>query len=418
MAGFSTGLLGFQQSADDYYKNLANDAMMQGQQAETDRQNAQQYAQLAASLPLYDPTNLDYARQMVAAKVGYEQAADAAEQARHHENAEIVRREAAKNGIDLSRFDAANVNANQANTNLSMMINEARRDFMNRETPDELYARRKNELMRDGLNEERAMDQAAREYQEYSARYRHAGRNLFYDQGTTENAINNLGAYVLTGLGDPQTAQMFASMYAHPVDNYNLDAWTQKALTTADLANQQAILRNNLGIQAANNNFNNQRILSNEQFAQALQKFAVQNQYARENAEAGMQAQLQYIQDLAGLYKQYIPNATDADAFAFAVSGIGGGSRSGANGKQSARLDGKIEDALGRYEEQESKVENLLRMGNRANKQDVRRSIYELEESIAVIEAAEGGKDTAKNLRKMADQYKTTFEKTYGEDFE
>ena len=93
MAVFSTGLLGFQQSADDYYKNLANDAMMQGQQAETDRQNAQQYAQLAASLPLYDPTNLDYARQLVAAKVGYEQAADAAEQARHHENAEIVRRE-------------------------------------------------------------------------------------------------------------------------------------------------------------------------------------------------------------------------------------------------------------------------------------------------------------------------------------
>ena len=63
-------------------------------------------------------------------------------------------------------------------------------------------------------------------------------------------------------------------------------------------------------------------------------------------------------------------------------------------------------------------MENLLRMGNRANKQDVRRSIYELEESIAVIETAEGGKDTAKNLRKMADQYKTTFEKTYGEDFE
>ena len=261
------------------------------------------------------------------------------------------------------------------------------------------------------------MAQAGREYQEYRAKYLHAAKNLNYDQGTTDNAINNLGVYLLSGMmdGDPMTAQMYASMYAHPVDNYNLDAWTQKALTTADLANQQSILRNNLGIQAANNNFNNQRILSNEQFAQALQKMGIQNQFNRENAGLQGQVQLQYLQGLAGLYKQYNPDATDAEAFAFAVSGLGGGSK---NGKKGTGLDGKIEDALGRYEERESKVENLLKMGNRANKQDVRRAIYEMEESIAVIEAAEGGKDTAKNLRKMSDQYKAMFEKTYGEDFD
>ena len=144
-------------------------------------------------------------------------------------------------GIDLSPYDATTVNANQARTNYALASEDARRSFMNVETPDEFYTRRKNDLMQGGLNEDRAMAQAGREYQEYRAKYLHAAKNLNYYQGTTDNAINNLGVYIMSGImsDDPQTAQLYASLYAHPVDNYKQDWARNQAYMAADIANRR-----------------------------------------------------------------------------------------------------------------------------------------------------------------------------------
>ena len=370
-------------------------------------------AQIATSLPEYNPEQLDFARKITAAKIANEAAADATEQARQHDFANAVREAAKAKGIDLSAFDANNVNANTAQANLSLMVDEARRGFMNAETPDEFYARRRNEYMQQGMKKERAMERAASEMQEYRAKYLHAGRNIMYDQGTDNNALNKAGVYYLASMlqDDPQTAALYSSMYAHPVDDYKKNWAAEKAYMMADIANDQSRLRNQLGIEAANNAFNNQRILSNDQFTQALQKMGLSNKYAQENAEIQRRAQIQNIVDTIDLVKQYNPNMTDEEAFAAAISGLGGS-------KKGTGLSEQIENALGRYEEQESKVANLLKMGGRADKYDVRKAIYELEDSISKIEATKGGQDTAKKLRKMTDQYKAAFKKTYEEDFE
>lgn len=423
MAGFTSGLLGFQQATDDYYKNLPTDAMLQGQQAENIRQQQQMAAQierLATAIPMYNPEQFDLGRRIIAAKTAYDQAVgNAEEQARQHEIAEGVRQYAAKNGIDLSAYDANNVNTNQAQNNYSMAVEAARRNLMNSETADEFYTRRRNELMAGGLSEKRAMDQAAREMQEYRAKRAHAYNNLFYDQGTTNNAINNAGAYALASLmsEDPGAANLYTSLYAHPVDDYKQDWAKEQALFAADIANNKAMLGNALAIARDNNNFNNSMALNASQFAQALQKMGLQNQFAQENAARAGQNQIQQVADVVNMVKQYSPDMSDEDAFYTALNILGGGK----GGKQS-RSGGNISDAQARllqsYESNEAAVEDMLAQGEAGNPQATRGAILRLEDSVTKVKASGAQKDLIKNIEARVKQYKEKFKDTYGEEFE
>lgn len=286
MAGF-LDIAGY---SDDYYKNMANNAMVQGQQMENIKQaqqaEAARQAQMAANaenqanriaaislgIPEYDPQSIQMAQRLINAKALYENAADDAGRANAASIGTAIRDYADKHGISLEGF-GADVSRDQAQTQLDMMRQTLQNNLMSMETPDEFYTRRRNEYITNGASEKDAIERAGREAQEYQAKFAHAYNRAFLDGGTKNNAINDEGVYLIAELmnTNPQAAAAYSQFYAHPVDNYNLDAWTQKAIATADLADRSSVLRNNLSMARDNNNFNNQRVMNSEEFERQLQ---------------------------------------------------------------------------------------------------------------------------------------------------
>lgn len=186
-------------------------------------------------------------------KAGYEQAAKAGDMETaqmYADQANALRQHLAKQGI-TGIFGADEYNAAQGNAVLQAQQSMAMQNFFDMESPTEVYNRKIRDYLQRGYNENDSKTLAARDADEYQAKWERQALGAAYNYGVGNNVINNNGMRILSTLSgyNPQAAAIGFKSYGLPIDEYNHLWGERNANTAANIANEQLGLKHNYGIE-------------------------------------------------------------------------------------------------------------------------------------------------------------------------
>lgn len=252
-----------------------------------------------------NPAEYQLANLLTQDKINYQNAQQAGDQAGMDaaaRSAAFHRQRGAEQGIQISDFGA---DKSLADAQAALAYNQAmeRANIESMPNEAELYAQNRDAALNRGIKD---LDTVERIAQQMTAaqmgRLGQAATNTLYRQGITDNAVNDWGMRIATELmkSDPQAAQMALGGYAHPVDNYNLNAKVamanlMNALGQSNMALQQQYRQSNAA-QAQQYQQSNMRLnadLQQEMMAlQGQQKMGYLNEQGRQRL-----AELQWMYD-------------------------------------------------------------------------------------------------------------------------
>lgn len=245
-------------NANEYQKAVQTKTQEAQQKAQEAQQAAQQAEQLKqdairAAVPQFSQEALLRANgQLTQLKQGYAQAmaaGDADTANRIAQSADALRKHYENIGMS-GLFGADEYNADQAATVLQAQQGQAMQSFLDMASPKEVYIQKQREYLQRGYNENEAKTFAARDADEYQAKWERQALGAAYNYGVGDNALNNNGIRILSGLSayNPNMAAIGFKSYGLPVDEYNHLWGVRKANVAADIANKQMGLKHGYDI--------------------------------------------------------------------------------------------------------------------------------------------------------------------------
>lgn len=411
-------------NANEYQKAVQTKTQEAWQKAQEAHQAAQQAEQLKqdavrAAVPQFSQEALLRANgQLTQLKQGYAQAmaaGDADTANRIAQSADALRKYYTDMGMS-GLFGADEYNADQAATVLQAQQGQAMQSFLDMASPKEVYIQKQREYLQRGYNEDEAKTFAARDADEYQAKWERQALGAAYNYGVGNNALNNNGIRILSGLSayNPNMAAIGFKSYGTPLDEYNHLWGERNANTAATIANNQMGLKHGYDIENMLTQGNINRELTalqganqiNAINAQGANNIQAQNN-ATDNAIRQMTAQF-------GLNQQQQENLwnfarENPELFATLYSK----STTSKSGSGKSELTAKEKEAANTFINMVNDI-NIRLENEELDEEGDRDAIKQFEQAASDYSKKGGDPDTYNKLKMQVAQLKDLFSVKYG----